>query len=216
MLRSSGIIIFCLLSFFGRNSFAVAPWNWSPSAPHHDAVVFVQTSQGFGGTGTLICTNKDFTEGIVLTAAHVIGNEKIVSAKWRNVNYTSSGTIIYKNDEEDAALFRVDPPTNAISIPITSNKPPIGARVECIGLGSPMQSLRPYYGNVTKVQPLSTIIDTPVTNGDSGGPIIYNGEIVGVITGGFDVIHRTPDGWQVYSPMIAGIVNNCVSMIPDS
>lgn len=178
-------------------------WQWAPPGPHHAAVVFVRTHDQFMGTGTLIYSNPEFTKGYVITAAHVAGGNTLLTAEWRESNkgYKSSGRVVYSDTNSDIALFEVDPPDNATFIPVSPIAPPTGSRVECIGLGSPRSTLRPYYGLVGQVNPDSTTIKTHVTHGDSGGPILYRGKVVGTVIGGVNTAYRA-DGFNVYYPMV--------------
>ena len=171
------------------------------SESHHAAVVRV-TSDAWvrgghpSGSGTLIWNNG--SEGYVLTANHVTQGAQ-------------SGVITYHGGQQskfrvvgadalgDLALLKTDPPDDAICIPLgeEADAPLKGEVVELVGYGGGRflawgGEVNGYArcGHTGPYQELT--LNTQTISGDSGGAMIYNGKLVGVIWGGPTLYERGP------------------------
>ena len=162
----------------------------TPDSLVNSAVVKVQAGQN-GGTGTLFWQNEEKTVGYVITCKHVLGNNSVALARWRN-GYSGSGRVLGLGVQHDTGIFVVDPPEHAVAIPIARDFAPQGVTVEAFGYGGqygiPISSIKLLkwssevigYNRSTKL----IMLKPNAKSGDSGGPIIYNNEIVGLVQGG--------------------------------
>jgi len=147
------------------------PWQWSPVADHHRAVVQVRCGSA-GGTGCLIWRRQDGQAGVVLTAAHVIEHGREAVAIWRS-GYQSRGPVIVRT-EADVALFAVTPPADAVAVPVTQQSVPLPAALEFCGYGGPTDQLRHWWGQATHNDGRDVHSRTYALSGDSGGPVFVH------------------------------------------
>ena len=105
----------------------------------------------------------------------------------------STATVAATDPHADLAVIRVVAPDDAVVVPVAGEGgwPEQGARVELCGYGGSENRLRHWTAKVDgyaltmgtgKHQTLQ--VDTQTIGGDSGGPILYAGRVVGVIWGG--------------------------------
>jgi hypothetical protein len=156
-------------------------WQWTQPAEHHQACVIVR-ADGAGGTGALIYHENG--RGYVLTAAHVVEHTSSASATWWATGYRSAGRIVARDPGNDLAIFEVEPPAGAPILPIAAQMPPAGSACELLGFGGPSDRLRHFSGVASRSNDGTLELTANLLNGDSGGPVVYSGELVGVIRGG--------------------------------
>ena len=178
--------------------------NWPESFPkdHHAAVVQVVSSSG-RGSGTVVKFIKDSKEhpeyyiGLILTASHVIHNtDDLFIVDYRNGKRTIRNSAVVKNSTtidryNDVGLIRALIPDEIIPMQVSSEKPQMGEVVELAGYGAGgIRHWLAQYGG----SPLANdglIILSWAIQGDSGGPVIYKGKVIGVICFGSAVArHR--------------------------
>ena len=159
-------------------------WAWSPPAPYHRTSVVRVRAGGYAGAGVLVEGN------FVVTAKHVLASSLMATATWAD-GQSRSGSVLTSATGEDLGAFAVDPPSGAIGLEISTTPPPLGAMVEYHGFGGPsvasagpVDMLRHYLGRASRSEPDTLIGEASALYGDSGGPVIYQGRLVGVITGG--------------------------------
>lgn len=162
---------------------AFAQWQWSPDAPHHNAIVRVSIA-GQQGSGALICTDP----GIVATAKHVVshGNStpsQTATVVWSN-GYVATGELYGAGNQTDLAFYRVSVPQDAAFVPLADEMPSAGQTVEICGYGGPTKALRHFSGPVLASDADSIKIDAYVISGDSGGAILCDGRLVAINWGG--------------------------------
>lgn len=139
-----------------------------------------------GGVGTGFVVSK----GIVMTCAHVVQHGSQITATFANGK--SAAAKVHTIDAgNDWALLEV-PDTEAPAIPVSVDKPNVGATIYCIGfpLGGIKDSADPIVGsgNIAALQRLDgdnrfMQITAPVNPGNSGGPVLDQyGRWVGIVS----------------------------------
>jgi len=147
---------------------------------------------GSGGSGTLVYAKGD--EGYVITCRHVVGGNRTATAEFRT-GYKSTGPVVGRGQSYDQAVIKIRPPAGATVIPVADEPAPQGAIVHGFGYGGqygiPIQRVRlihwqsKLHGYKRSGDGTSLIkLDPWAQSGDSGGPVVYNGRLVGLIQGG--------------------------------
>jgi len=142
------------------------------------SVVAVFAGSGFG-SGVLV--SKD---GYLLTNYHVVGTAKTVRLRWSD-GLETSGEVVRSDKRRDVALIKAEPRGRA-PLAINRNIPPVGAPVFAIGtpLDPGLQStVTQGIVSATRIVEGFNFIqsDTPVTHGNSGGPLLdKSGAVVGL------------------------------------
>lgn len=201
--------IFLSLAFVFLCSLAFSQdhWEWTPDAEHHKAVNSITVGNA-GGTATYFTTDPNKTQYIV-TCGH-IGNASGV-IHWWDGSKANIRPFFVINSNLDMAVFSVDRvPTGTPSIPLSFYAPPVGAVVEVCGYGGPgnskQSSLRHFSSTVLSYESGRSKMTAPLLSGDSGGPVIYQGKIVGINNGGnytksFGLVGSGGD-WKLHYPAL--------------
>lgn len=187
-------------------------WQWSHSGQaHHAAVVQVEnTADGSAGSGVYCELNG--CAG-VLTVAHLHPRGKLRVMFSDGVQCDGEATI--DRFGNDVAFVYVSHPTIR-PVPIASQNVRRTERVEFVTYGGPDRKLRHFVGAVSSVgQRLE--VATPVTHGDSGGPVFnQRGELVGIQSVGIGNTIATAQGFSVYQssgavplPALTQFVQRC-------
>lgn len=139
------------------------------------------------GTGTLISSD------IVLTASHVVDGK--IGSKVEVMFYTDWSVVVgtvmdvsvndgYEEDSvgHDVAVIKLDKPRSETPMPVgkTATKGPV--EQEGFSHGPYLRTKGFYYTHDTSHR-WGVIKATQARNGDSGGPIIQDGKLVGVLWG---------------------------------
>ena len=177
--------------------------NWPESFPrdYHSSIVQVISPSG-RGSGTVVKFIKDSKKhpayyiGLILTASHVIRNtDDLFVIDYRNGKRTVKNSAVVKNPTSvdrynDVGLIRALIPDEIIPMQVSAEKPQMGEVVELAGYGSGVirHWLAQYGGSPLANDGL--IILSWAIQGDSGGPIIYKGKVIGVICFGSAVARR--------------------------
>ena len=188
-------------------------WRYSKKARHHSAVVRVQTS---GGAGTGCVIDHDGKGVLVVTNHHVVarawtGNgftrETFASAQVVGNAGSTTGRIIYSDPNLDIAIIHSPNGTAKVSVPISEVMPPIGTDIEICGYGGPQPTLRTFLGRRVRNSSAEVSCDAGVVSGDSGGPMIWNGALVGVNYGAPAQSGNMgqEQGWNVTGPASSNI-----------
>lgn len=156
----------------------------TPRQAHHAAVVRVRAGtigNMRGGSGTLIW--REGREGVILTALHVTTSNNTASATWHN-GHEATGRVIFRDRQQDAAAFYVDDaPPGAVVLPLSQQPAPRGATVELVGYGGGRFGAR-----LVRCRGYDAdgwiLTDSSAISGDSGGPYVYGGQVVGVVSWG--------------------------------
>tara|TARA_R110000824_G_scaffold397870_1_gene601147 strand:+ start:694 stop:1374 length:681 start_codon:yes stop_codon:yes gene_type:complete len=188
-------LAFCLI---GSISLSAQNWDASEEASYHSSIVKV-TGDGYSGSGTVIKFIEDsekhegYYVGWVLTASHVVrSKETRFRIYFNNGEITKNGVVILKKNDvidsfNDLALIRALIPDDIVPMEVSTEDIPIGAEVELCGYatGNLRHWTAPYAGEC--VDNGGHVVFSWGIQGDSGGPIIYNGKVVGVICFGTGV-----------------------------
>lgn len=135
----------------------------------------------FTGTGACAYIGNINSRSVYLTAAHVINNATSVyigySGEW------ISGKVVHKQytDRLDYAIVE----TQAISAPkcfhVAANQPTDGTDAIAYGYSNGIYKLRSLKAKI-KVNRNGRYFSKMVAQGDSGGPILAHGQVVGIIS----------------------------------
>jgi len=206
----SALLLGCLvyLLWFAGFLRAAELWHWTADAPHHAAVVQI-TCGSAGGSGCLIARDEA-GPGLVLTAAHVVEAGGALTIRWTSGEQAAGRTLTADRNADLAIIQTNSTPPHAVTVPPGDQPPPAGAVVEINGFGGPGNHLRHFTGVVrsdSSGQQLKA--DAWLLNGDSGGPIIYGGHVIGANSGGYEMVNvglvdRNGHNWPAHRPALAG------------
>ena len=142
----------------------------------------------YAGTGTL--TTVDGKYGLVLTAAHIFeGKVGPITVEFEN-GQVSGGRLLAIDPKLDVAALWIYAPKGIEPVPLAKAKPSVGAEVEIWGFGP--KRFRSFVAQVSMPIPVAGdepqalvgaqgVQDKMVTiPGDSGGPMVQDGQLVGV------------------------------------
>lgn len=190
-------------------------WDWAPKADYQKAAVRIRCGSA-GGSGVCVWSNGETL--VILTAAHVVEGSEAVRIYWQD-GKTASGRVIGADRTNDVAVIQSTFRGRVTTIPIATQPPPEGAKVEILGFGGPRDDLRRFYGKVIgtgdKIEAQAYLL-----SGDSGSGMIYKGTVVGVARGGpylsQGVIDARGQRWSLVHPAsgascrpIASLVGRC-------
>ena len=158
--------------------------DWLPLA---DCVVRLEYQQGnaiSGGTGTVV-----FVEGTtcyVLTCKHVVSGVPQMQVIWRDGS-ESTGRVVAQGEVYDTAILSAPCAAGTRWIDVADEYPPQGASVVIFGYRGGSSQLIPWQNTVrgySREQYSRIQLEPGSGSGDSGGPIVYNGTLVGIVSGG--------------------------------
>lgn len=169
--------IFCIILLSALLiSFSAYAMNFTPEKTY-DSVVVVYTETGVG-------SGFSIEENLIITNAHVVGNNKTVAVNTYD-GTTLKGSVIKTDYEKDLALIQVEKAFTPLNI--KEEGLAIGQEVYAIGAPKDMpytmtkgivSALDRKIENNTYIQ-----IDASVNSGNSGGPLVdENGDVIGIIT----------------------------------
>lgn len=155
-------------------------WSWSQPAEWHGAVCRVRSNTSSGGgysAGSGVLVRYEGCTG-VLTAAHVIEGTRTASATFPG-GQTVSGNCTHCKFGNDVAWIQVtNPPAGITPLPVGPAQ--IG-QVELCGFGGPVKKLRHYWAQLDRQgRRIVAVSRVASTYGDSGGPWIQAGKVVGI------------------------------------
>lgn len=158
-----------------------------------------------GGSGTLVAVNSSGV-GIVVTAAHVIENYRIATAIFQS-GYRASGAVLAIDPPNDVAAFMITAPRYARPIPVAAENPDIGSTLEYIGFRyrTWLSTTSGYHRYVGSDYSLAGV-PSRARSGDSGGGVLHEGQLVGVVTGWIG--HREHDTGPSLRP-IRTLLSGC-------
>jgi hypothetical protein len=160
-------------------------YEWTQPADYHSAVVKVKSGQA-GGSGCYV-RHKDLS--FVLTAAHVTRSKTATVTFQDGRQFT--GTTTYdrgysprERHINDIAAILIGEVEGITPVPIADGN--LYPAFEVCGFGGPSHDFRHFEARVTERGQSLVTGNGKVTNGDSGGPWIYNGTVVGISSTGGD------------------------------
>jgi S1-C subfamily serine protease len=160
----------------------------------------------YGGSGVIIGSN------LVLTNAHVVESAVGIEAKRADGSERFPATVKFISHDADLALVEVEDERffeNAEPVPI-GDMPKLQQQVVVYGFPIGGATLSITSGIVSRVEVdyythsyralLSVQIDAAINEGNSGGPVVTDGEVVGIAMQGVD--HADNVGYMIPSPII--------------
>lgn len=201
-------VVVCL---FSVKAVLAQEWESTKPADYHSSVVKIM-GDGYSGSGTVIKfieeskDNKGYYIGYILTASHVVkSRDTLFTVYFLNGTITKNNKVLHKstisNGFDDIALIRALIPSDVKPIETSTETVPAQADVEMCGYGT--GQLRhwtaKYAGSVYNDG--GHIVFSWAIQGDSGGPIIYNGKVIGVICFGVGVKRYEETRRMIVSPI---------------
>ncbi|MCD8041764.1 MAG: S1C family serine protease [Tannerellaceae bacterium] len=154
------------------------------------AVFMVHTSDGFNkyqGSGFFISSS-----GIGISNYHVfkgteIGLEEITLS---DGNKYKIREILARNEKYDYIIFQIDNNRPVPYLKVAARDPAISDPV--FAIGNPRGVDHVYTeGKVSKIEECYILTQTPITHGNSGGPLMnMKGEVVGITSGNISQVHE--------------------------
>jgi len=186
---------------------AAAPWTKTQVCDHHKAFVFLRgefskphpfiPSRRKNGSGTIIKVTK--THFFVLSCRHVFKEGEVVFLKFTTGPMFRTGICIKDGGPDaDLALIAFEHTwinwKHVFFVPVSDKNLRVGQFVECSGYGKDGDGagqLRHWLAQVVRYHPTSgaMIMETSVVQGDSGGGVVFGGQLVGVLMGGYKKTH---------------------------
>lgn len=209
-------LLFCSFAVQALNS---QEWESSTCAWYHDSVVKI-IGDGYGGSGTVIKKVKDssiegYYVGWILTASHVINSEDtLFYVYFNNGAVIKGGKVVEKSSFAtdsycDFGLIEALIPNSVKPMEISEEKVPMAAEVELAGFGTgQFRHWNAQYAG-DKIDGDGHIVLTWGIQGDSGGPIIYEGKVIGIICFGTGIEEYKDTRRAIVAP----VHGTCVSRI---
>jgi len=135
------------------------------------------------GTGSLVALSAIVQDnggslGYVATAYHVVEGAGSVSVRWPNGRSAKDCNVVVFDSDNDIAIVRVWVPAGIQPLAVASDM-----------LGNPVAKIvgrhRETSGTVLRTYDEKLFIDAEVKPGDSGGAVIVDDQLVGVVSGGW-------------------------------
>ena len=185
-------------------------WNIAPPAEYHKAAVRVINGGNQGaGSGVMVAHDG---EGVV-----VLTNHHVMARAWTGNGFTtecySTATVIGDGGTQTFRLLAADPAIDVAvlfcdnatakhAVPIAESMPPADAVLEYVGYGGPTTGKRAFTAKrIATREPIS--MQAATVSGDSGGPILWQGALVGINYGSPSAAgsYGSHEGWSVSGPM---------------
>jgi len=202
---------------------------WEESKESYESsIVQLEYSRGTSisrGTGSVVKFIKDserfpdYYIGIVLTASHVVPDEdSLATITFSTGKKTQKNSVIVKFPYEkdmngDLALIKALIPDEVEPLGVTEVVPPMGSNVDLGGFGT--GSYRGWTAKFAgrKLGDDGIIVLSWGIQGDSGGPIIYNGKIIGVICRGSGLSRYKDTSRIIIAPIHGSSVKRVINFI---
>jgi len=182
--------------FFSIQAMNAQDWPASEKANYHSSIVKIM-GDGISGSGTVIGRIGDSdTEGYyigwILTASHCINSTNTkFTILFPNGKIVSNGQVALKSMSNDVyadyGIVRSLIPEDIEPMEISIDDVPIGETVEMCGYGTgTFRHWKAKYAG-ENMESGGHVVFSWAIQGDSGGPIIYNGKVIGVICFGVGI-----------------------------
>ncbi|MFD1587545.1 S1C family serine protease [Halorientalis brevis] len=181
-----------------------------------DSVVSIQTPIG-QGSGFVYRKGDVNDSSYVVTNAHVVGDAEEVLVRFSQ-GQTVAGTVVGSDVFADLAVVRVNQtPGYADALAVAEQTPPHGQKVAALGnpFGLEETITHGIISGVNRTLPtvfgfsIPSVVqtDTPISPGNSGGPLVTcQGEVVGINTAGIASAGAENIGFAVPSTVIDAVV----------
>ena len=148
------------------------------------AVQVIDQTTGGMGSGTVVAVHDEVRDGwrygIVATASHVAESTSGIQVVFENGRSSSKCSVIERDRQNDIALVRCLVPESVRAVSISDVDAKEGDTISYVGRGR-----RKFNGEVSSLAfPDEIWADVTFVPGDSGGSVLLNGKLVGVISGG--------------------------------
>lgn len=195
---------------FGDRLRMLKRWVLAEPAEHHSAAVFCEHSGGAGsgvmvshqGSGVVVLTNQHVASVAYYEQTGQFDPRCVQTLKVTGDGGTQTFRYLGSDMNLDLACYYSDQATARVTLPVSDTDPPMGDTLEFIGYGGPKYATRRVITatRVSSREPIS--FDAGVVSGDSGGPIIWNGHLVGINYGAPARSGNagTHEGWNVTYP----------------
>lgn len=179
-----------VLSFVVVQAALAQEWPASEEADYHSSIVKI-TGDGMSGSGTVIkrigdSRREGYYVGWIITAAHCINEMNTeFTVFFNNGKFVNNGRVVLRSGSidafEDYGIIRALIPDDIKPMKISIDDVPIGDTVEMCGYGAgDFRHWTAKYGGKNMTTG-GHIVFSWAIQGDSGGPIIYKGKVVGII-----------------------------------
>lgn len=180
------------------------------------------------GSGVVIYKSEEehpehsyLVKGLILTAKHVAVGEKVVylKAEFQDGSSYRPFKVVAKSDNSsDVAIIEGYVAKSCKALEVESEIGKIGDEVKIAGYPFNLDSKTPKYFK-TKIRETEKkgkliVCDEEIQPGYSGGPIIKNGKVIGIVSGGLLWCHEkdcTPYTW----PLRAGSITPIFKMLSE-
>lgn len=148
------------------------------------AVQVQDTGTGGQGSGTVIAVHDEVRDGwrygLVATASHVVENSSGIRVVFENGKSASRCSVVERDRNNDIALVRCLVPEEVKAVKISDVAAKEGDKISYVGRGR-----RRFSGEVSALAFEDEIwADVTFVPGDSGGSVLLDGKMIGVISGG--------------------------------
>lgn len=146
-------------------------------------LTLINNSIGAKGSGTLIKINNNY---FILTVAHMIDSDSDLIVATDNVTQKTYSTHIVKYDKKvDLALLSIDlDPNDELQkyiVELSDLSPSTGDHIYVIGNPADYEDIITD-GIIVKQSQTFNLISAPIFFGNSGGALIYEGKLAGVVS----------------------------------
>lgn len=212
MLKTQKTMVFLLVLFIASVSFASDDFESSPLVK-----VIHPKRRGTGVVFRTLESKKisDGYEGYVMTAYHVVKGDERVKVKYTNGRVAKDCTVLHTDPESDVAILWAWVPENVKPIKISTRAAQYNDTIRYMGLGGGIDiteknRIRDFTGKVSApTGNISIFSDNVLIPGDSGGPVLLNGDLVGVICGGLMTYHLKPEEGQENGQRVVWPARSC-------
>jgi len=215
------------IGLLGWNDTSAQTWEDAPTSRHFKSVVKIMGNNGVSGSGTVvkkIAPSKDhegFYLGLILTASHCVDNMSVLfeiefyngakTAKNRPVKDLPIST----DADNDLAVIRALIPNDVPITPLSSSAPKCGDNVVLSGYGAgDVRHWKAKFGG-KKLYGGGYIILSWAIQGDSGGPVVYDGKVIGVICYGSGLRKFEGTSRMIVCPVYASNVSRIKEYIDE-
>lgn len=140
-------------------------------------IYIINYSTGYSGAGSHIKIND---QSYILTCAHLMDNDKDIMYGNFSDRDRYALELISKNEDKDLALFKIKNSDNP-SLKICEKEPKVTNQVMVIGNPDILEDVISL-GEIIKIQKDFYLVTNEVYFGNSGGALLYRGEIIGVLS----------------------------------